>query len=347
MCTHHLVCNGQPWLFSSQLPAWRARGQFSQSLPLQEKLETQIAKGETCQSSRRYKGQKKQIWKRGSQFASLVLNCNHQRNSNSFVGEPRAGLSLRPSLSLKKKKKKIIVREPASPFSGSSLIKITKVLLAIKAVACFLLFCYFWESCHLKSRWGQAWFFSQTLGNWHVGEGRRWEKCPQLEAKVKVVHVHQHEAVRRQWRQTQGTPPVPFSSQLDFPGHLIQSETVRVSSILQPIKHAGNKTPDSVPPPPTPPPASEESVASKVSSLELPPWKKTPSTQYKQLLFLLTFTGRTLESGQASMTQESLPFSHKKPPFHSARARRGIYRNQSNESLPQTHKLSPNNIPIS
>lgn len=45
----------------------------------------------------------------------------------------------------------------------------------------------------------------------------------------------------------QGKPPMPASSQLDFPGYLIQSETVSFSSILQPINHAGKKPLDSVP----------------------------------------------------------------------------------------------------
>lgn len=129
--------------------------------------------------------------------------------------------------------------------NGAPLIKKTKVVLAFKTMACFLLFYYCWESLSPEIQMWSSLIFSQTFGSWQVGWGEGSEKYLQPEAKVKAVHIYQH--VLSTDSETQEKPPMPSCSQLDFPGHLIQSEAVSFSSILQPINHVGNKTPDSVP----------------------------------------------------------------------------------------------------
>ena len=105
------------------------------------------------------------------------------------------------------------------------------------------MFCFviFENPCHLKFRCTQAWFSSRLLAADKLGEGKSQEK-----------HLHP-EVLLSAWGcpwtrvQTEGKSSTPTCPQLDFLRHLIQSEAVSFSSILQPINLAGNKTPDSMP----------------------------------------------------------------------------------------------------
>ena len=103
-----------------------------------------------------------------------------------------------------------------------------------------VLFCHFWESLSLEIQMYSSLIFFQAFGSWQVGWREKSRKaCIQK-------HFYQHEAVHgREYRPRENHPPT--CPQLDFLRHLIQSEAVSFSSILQPINQAGNKTPDSMP----------------------------------------------------------------------------------------------------
>lgn len=108
------------------------------------------------------------------------------------------------------------------------------------------MFCYFWESLSPEIQMWSSLIFSQTFGSWYVGGRGRLVKVSAARGQSEGG-ADSPAWGRPQTVKTPGQPPMPASSQLDFPGHLIQSEAVSFSSILQPINHAGNQPPDSVP----------------------------------------------------------------------------------------------------
>lgn len=148
------------------------------------------------------------------------------------------------------------------------------------------------------------------LTYWVQGEARK-ASAPRKEREGSA-HLAAWDLHRQ--RVHAGKLPVPTCSQLDFLGCPVQS-WVSFSTILQPINHAGNKTPDLVP-------SSDFWRVCGLGSQQFGTlWKKTPSTQNKQVSSPLGFTGRTHDLGLASLASESLPFSHRKPPFYSECAR--------------------------
>lgn len=142
-----------------------------------------------CQSSRRYTVPDKTNLREGSLFASLVLSYNNRSSSNSFVWEARVGLLCAQLWVLKSYNER---RTPVALLNGTPLVKKTKVVLAFKTMACFLLFYYCWESLSPEIQMWSSLIFSQTFGSWQVGWREGSEKYLQPEAKVKAVHIYQH-----------------------------------------------------------------------------------------------------------------------------------------------------------
>lgn len=187
-------------------------------------------------------------------------------------------------------------------------------------------FVIFENPCHLKFRCTQAWFSSRLLAADKLVEGKSQEKHLQPEALLSAW------GCPWTWVQTEGTSSTPTCSQLDFLRHLIQSEAVSFSSILQPINHAGNKIPDSMP---------SYQLLKSLWPGKSANWKNIYGRGHSQpsinkLSLFLHLMGGDLNLARPHWHRSHSCF-HLKPPFHSAGPRppfhsAGIYRDHSNES---------------
>lgn len=114
-----------------------------------------------------------------------------------------------------------------------------------------------------------------------------------------------------------GKPPMSTCSQLDFLGHLIQSEAVSFSSILQPINHAGNKTPDLVP---------SSRLLKSLWPGKSAIWNFLYERRHRQPKASKFYTFLHLMGGHMHLAwtcwhQNAPVFHTERPPFHLARAR--------------------------